>query len=130
VARFVAALVTLITFSTIAQARTIEVALTFDDLPFVSPTPPGQDRTQLIKDIIAVLRKHRIPKTFAFVNGERADGNREGMRILKYWVRSGHLIGNHTYEHPDLNLLSSADYIANIERNEQMLQTLFCNGQA
>ena len=105
-----------------AQGKPLEVALTFDDLPFVTTVPDKQDRFELIKNVVAVLSKHKIKGVYAFVNGKRADDDPQGMRILRYWVRSGHYIGNHTYSHPDLNLLTSADYTANIDSNEKVLR--------
>ncbi len=67
------------------------VALTFDDGP--------DDRwTGAILDI---LKAKHAPATF-FVVGENALGN---IGLLRRIVREGHELGNHTYTHPNLDLL-------------------------
>lgn len=67
------------------------VALTFDDGP--------DDRwTGAILD---VLKARHVPATF-FVVGENALGN---IGLLRRIVREGHELGNHTYTHPNLDLL-------------------------
>jgi peptidoglycan/xylan/chitin deacetylase (PgdA/CDA1 family) len=43
------------------------------------------------------------------------------MDILRMWVEAGLRVGNHTFAHPNLNRVSAADYIGDIERNEAML---------
>jgi hypothetical protein len=43
------------------------------------------------------------------------------MDILRMWVETGLRVGNHTFAHPNLNRVSAADYIGDIERNEAML---------
>jgi hypothetical protein len=44
-------------FPNFLEACPVEVALTFDDLPFVE-TPEGYSRLKLVEDIVAVLAKH------------------------------------------------------------------------
>lgn len=67
------------------------VALTFDDGP--GPLTP------LILD---VLKKYQIKATF-FVLGERVQTYPE---VVERMIEEGHVIGNHTYSHPDLRNLS------------------------
>jgi peptidoglycan/xylan/chitin deacetylase (PgdA/CDA1 family) len=43
-------------------------------------------------------------------------------------VRAGHLLGNHTRSHLDLNETSLADYLADIDANEAPLRALFPEG--
>jgi peptidoglycan/xylan/chitin deacetylase (PgdA/CDA1 family)/spore germination protein YaaH/GT2 family glycosyltransferase len=65
------------------------VALTFDD----GPDPVWTPR------ILDVLRREHVPGTF-FVIGKEAQAHPE---LLREEIRSGDVIGNHTYSHPDLN---------------------------
>ena len=65
------------------------VALTFDDGPDPTWTPR----------ILAVLRREHVPATF-FVIGQQAE---RYPRLLREEVEDGHVIGDHTYSHPDLS---------------------------
>ena len=67
-------------------------ALTFDDGPHATYTPLLLDG----------LRKRGIHATF-FLMGKNIRGNEE---IVTQMQRDGHLIGNHTYDHVQLDKLS------------------------
>src|SRR5215831_9996871 len=67
-----------------------ELALTFDD-------GPGSRTTELS----SWLASRGIRATF-FMRGDYASGNASLMAQL---AGDGHLIGNHTYDHPDLTTL-------------------------
>ena len=64
------------------------VALTFDDGPDPTWTPR----------ILDVLRREHVPATF-FVIGKEAE---RYPKLLRQEVDDGHVIGDHTYSHPDL----------------------------
>lgn len=72
------------------------VALTFDDGP--GPLTP------LILD---VLKEHQVQATF-FILGERAKTYPE---VVKRMIREGHVLGNHTWSHPDLTHLSFLEMV-------------------
>ncbi|SMO36560.1 polysaccharide deacetylase family protein [Melghirimyces algeriensis] len=65
-----------------------EVALTFDDGPDQRFTP----------QVLDVLKKHRVKATF-FLMGSRVKALPEVTRRIR---DEGHVIGNHTYWHPNL----------------------------
>lgn len=69
-----------------------KVALTFDDGPHTLYTP------QLLDGL-----KEREVKASFFLLGKCIDGNEE---IVKRMQEEGHLIGNHTYDHVQLNKIS------------------------
>lgn len=69
------------------------IALTFDD----GPDP------RFSNDVLDVLKQYNVPATF-FVLGSKAVANPE---IVKRMQNEGHVIGNHTYAHP--NLVEEAD---------------------
>jgi peptidoglycan/xylan/chitin deacetylase (PgdA/CDA1 family)/GT2 family glycosyltransferase len=75
------------------------VALTFDDGPDPTWTPR----------ILAVLRREHVPATF-FVIGQQAE---RYPRLLREEVQGGHVIGDHTYSHPDL--AKTADWRSRLE---------------
>ena len=77
------------------------VALTFDDGPLPQNTP----------QVLDVLRVRGIKATF-FVTGRNVSAHPELVRRI---VAEGHVIGNHTWSHPDLDQLSPADQAAQID---------------
>ena len=82
-------------------ARDRMVALTFDDGPDPTWTPP----------ILDILKREKVPATF-FVIGENA---LENPGLLNRMARNGNEIGNHTYTHPNLALASPT--VTRIELN-------------
>jgi peptidoglycan/xylan/chitin deacetylase (PgdA/CDA1 family) len=76
-----------------------KVALTFDDGPDPRFTP----------QILDLLKEYDVKATF-FLMGARAEANPE---LVKRIIDEGHIIGNHTYWHP--NLVEVAD-IGTLER--------------
>jgi peptidoglycan/xylan/chitin deacetylase (PgdA/CDA1 family) len=68
------------------------VALTFDDGPHPDNTPA----------VLSVLRKHKVQATF-FVIGENAAAFPHLVHAI---AADGHVVGNHSYTHPQLTRLS------------------------
>ena len=93
----------------LAKEPRLKVALTFDDLPINGPVPGGVSLTQLTRETVAVLKKHRIPASYGFINASKLEGNSDGAEALKVWVAAGHPVGNHTYTHIDLTRNSAED---------------------
>lgn len=91
------------------RVRTNEpfVALTFDD---------GPDPTYT-SDVLDLLERHRAGATF-FVVGVNALAHTE---LLKRTIGDGHSIGNHTYDHRELELLDAAGVRVEIDRGERSM---------
>lgn len=53
--------------------------------------------------ILDALKKHNAPATF-FVVGTYIESNPE---LIRRMVEEGHIVGNHTYHHPDMSQISS-----------------------
>jgi peptidoglycan-N-acetylmuramic acid deacetylase len=53
-------------------------------------------------DILDVLKKHEVPAAF-FITGHYVDSAPD---LVKRMVEEGHIIGNHSYHHPDLTKVS------------------------
>ena len=53
--------------------------------------------------ILDALKKHNAPATF-FVVGTYIESNPD---LIKRMEKEGHIVGNHTYHHPDMTKLSS-----------------------
>ena len=72
--------------------------------------------------ILETLKAHKH-KAALFVIGRNID-NDEGKELLKPWDEAGHLIGNHTYSHRDLNAREAdvKEYQQDILRAEALLK--------
>lgn len=55
--------------------------------------------------ILDALKKHNAPATF-FVVGTYVENNPD---LVKRMVTEGHIVGNHTYSHPDMSSISSKE---------------------
>jgi peptidoglycan/xylan/chitin deacetylase (PgdA/CDA1 family) len=102
----------------------LKVALTFDDLPINGTLPLGKKQSDFARDTIRVLKKHRIPPSYGFINAEKLERNPDGALALQIWVQGGHPLANHTYNHLSLTRNSVADFQREILRNEPALELL------
>jgi len=99
--------------ASLAAAQSHTVAITIDDLPFVtgSDAPMGpQDAPAAMaanRKLLNALGRDRVPVT-GFVNEKKVEqlGMQEGGGILRSWVAQGEDLANHSYAHPDFNDLS------------------------
>ncbi len=112
-----------------AQTRTADrkMAVTIDDLPYagVGRTELPQARRATDK-ILASLRAHRAPAV-AFVNEEQLQVTGEveaRTALLRQWVDSGMILGNHTYSHPDFNKLTIEQFEEEILKGEVVTRRL------
>lgn len=85
-----------------------KVALTFDDGPDIEVT----------KKILKILEKERVPATF-FVTGRMV---KEYPHMLKQIYEEGHVIGNHTWSHPQLTKLSNKEIEIELQRTNQLVE--------
>jgi peptidoglycan/xylan/chitin deacetylase (PgdA/CDA1 family) len=110
-------------------AKSRVMALTFDDLPFVTvdqPYFPTAERKTT--ELLAVLRKHRAP-AIGFVNERKLDDGGGAQRsareaLLRQWIDAGMTLGNHTYSHPDFNALTVEAFKEEITRGEPTVKRL------
>jgi len=89
------------------DAGPMTLALTFDDGP--SPVYTGQ--------VLALLRRHGVKATF-FLIGENVEQYPDVVRQI---LGDGHLVGNHTWSHPDLGRLSRSRTREEIERTSELI---------
>lgn len=94
----------------IAPARPGELALTFDDGPNPAWTPR----------LLEMLAAHEIRATF-FLLGGYAQAEPELVRRI---VAAGHVVGNHSWSHPDLALASRARIREELMRTREMLEQI------
>lgn len=98
------------------------VALTFDDLPVHGELPPGMNRSDVARSILATLRAHGIPPTYGFVNAKGLDGGPDRADALRLWRAAGHPLGNHTYSHMDLHANTVKAFEGDVIANEAPLR--------
>ena len=110
------------------SAHAENVAITFDDLPLNATLPPGVTRTQVAKDVLAVLKKRGVPQVYGFINASKLEGTSDGADALKTWVAGGARVGNHTYSHTDLHKSSVEDFLRDVRQNEPVLELLGSDG--
>jgi peptidoglycan/xylan/chitin deacetylase (PgdA/CDA1 family) len=111
-----------------AQNRT--VAMTVDDLPYVSGSPApdvagNASQAEIVNSrLLAAFRAHHVPVT-GFVIQKRVESlGSAGPKILRQWIREGFDLGNHTYSHPDVNDLSIEQIQEEIVRGESTIGAL------
>jgi peptidoglycan-N-acetylglucosamine deacetylase len=91
------------------------VALTFDD----GPNPVNTPR------VLDVLERHRIKATF-FMMGRNVE---RFPAVAREVLDRGHEIGNHSYSHPKLVLMSPRRVREEIERTDQLLRGIGVRGE-
>lgn len=104
------------------------MALTFDDLPFVDAGGSRylESAQRGTRQILDTARRHHAPLV-GFVNEGKLDDERERdarIDLLRAWVKSGALLGNHTYSHLDLNTVTIERFEADISRGETVTRRL------
>jgi len=107
-----------------AQTRT--VALTIDDLPFVSvdssqPMGPMEAKAANAANnrLLKAFVRQKVPVT-GFVIQKNAEelGLEAGGGILRAWIQHAFDLGNHSYAHPDFDDLSVEQFEDQITRGE------------
>lgn len=91
----------------LVQGGEMAIALTFDD----GPSPVYTAR------ILAVLRRYGITATF-FMLGANAE---RYPWVVRQAAEEGHVLGNHTWSHPTLRLLTESQIRDEIERTNDVL---------
>jgi peptidoglycan-N-acetylglucosamine deacetylase len=94
----------------IAPLRPDELALTFDD----GPNPIWTPR------LLDVLAGYGVKATF-FLLGSRAQAE---PRLVRRIVEEGHLIGNHSWSHPNLALLAADRIRGELTRTSELLEQM------
>lgn len=94
----------------IAQARHRELALTFDDGPNPEWTP----------QLIDILARYKVRATF-FLVGRFAE---QEPLLTRYVADAGHLVGNHSWSHPNLALLAPGGVRDELSRTSEILQRI------
>lgn len=94
----------------IAPLRPGELALTFDDGPSAAWTPR----------LLEMLAEHNVRANF-FLLGSRAQAEPE---LVCRIAAAGHLIGNHSWSHPNLALVSASRIREELSRTRDTLEQI------
>lgn len=87
-----------------------KIALTFDDGPDPAYTP----------QVLDILKRYHVPATF-FVVGNNANQNQQ---LLKRIFNEGNEIGNHTFTHPNISMISDGQLKAEINSTQRLMESL------
>jgi peptidoglycan/xylan/chitin deacetylase (PgdA/CDA1 family) len=97
------------------------IAVTMDDFNWNNSLKLNpQQRNQAI---LGALKSHGNLKAALFVAGKNADSE-TGKALLREWDRAGHMIGNHSYSHRELNnpKVTAEAFNADILKGEEVLK--------
>jgi peptidoglycan-N-acetylglucosamine deacetylase len=93
-----------------APARPGEIALTFDDGPNAAWTPK----------LLDILANHEVRATF-FLLGSRAKADPE---LVRRMVTAGHIVGNHSWDHPNMARSSPKVIQEQLRRTQDLLEQI------
>ena len=115
-------LVAIAILAAIPSAKSQQIAFTWDDLPAHSALPQGETRVEIGHKLIAAMKDAHMPPVYGFVNGVQLEREPASAPMLKDWRDAGLPLGNHTWSHMNLNTSSLADWEADLEKNEPILE--------
>ncbi len=92
---------------TVADTRKL-FSLTFDDGPNLEYTP----------EVLDILDKYQIKATF-FLLGQQVENYPE---LAQEIVARGHLIGNHSYDHPDYETLTDEEILEDFTKTQDIIE--------
>lgn len=97
-----------------------QVAVTLDDFVlFDTPALSAEARNEAILDALARFKL----QAGLFVTARNVE-TAENMRRLRRWDERGHLIGNHTYSHPEYAGTTFEEFSRDVLRAEEILKAL------
>lgn len=97
-----------------------QLAISIDDLPFIyGRYLSDSEGSERFREILGVLRKHDV-QVIGFVVGGQIKTDRSD--LLDEFIADGHVVGNHTFTHADLNSTSIDSYLDDIARCEKAIR--------
>ncbi|WP_037294335.1 polysaccharide deacetylase family protein [Roseobacter sp. CCS2] len=95
------------------------VAITVDDLPYVTfGGASPEDGLRYSESIVSALGEHGIVAT-GFVIGRNI--NAETRPALQAFADAGHMIGNHSWSHPDYGNLTPDEFLEETRQTDEVL---------
>ena len=99
----------------------MRIAVTVDDLP--GDLPPGMTGMAVTRGVVKALKENGVSRAYGFTNGAIA-ANSDLINILRMWLGEGYLLGNHTYSHMNLDNVGEQDFVADIDKMQNLLDNL------
>lgn len=96
-----------------------EICITFDELP-ASESFDTVDRSAVTNRILGALKEHDV-KAAGFVVGENIGSSFD---LLGQWLNAGHVLGNLTYSHQDLNEMGIEQFIKDVAAGSEVLEPM------
>ena len=100
-----------------------KIAVTIDDLPVISLFRDIQHQRRVTLKLLTTLNEFQIPAV-GFVNEGKLYQNDElvsaRVDLLRLWLLMGLELGNHTFSHPDLHHTNVEDFVANVDRGDEI----------
>lgn len=101
-----------------------KVAVTIDDLPSAATLPTGVTWKQVAAKMLGILKDHKVPEVYGFINAGKVKQDNDGFQVLELWKAAGYPLGNHAYQHEDIDKVTLEEFKAAIDKNEPMLKKL------
>lgn len=90
--------------------------------------PQGETRVEIGRKLIAAMKEAHLPPVYGFVNGVAIEREPASAPMLKEWRDAGFQLGNHTWSHMNLNTNSAAEWEADLQKDEPVLQQYDAGG--
>jgi peptidoglycan/xylan/chitin deacetylase (PgdA/CDA1 family) len=106
-----------------------QVAITFDDLPLQTRLHVGDvtEQQRIVGRLVRAINAHNVP-AIGFVNENKLapDGRIDPRRVatLEQWNAAGIELGNHSYSHLDLHIVSVGEFTADVARGDSVTRRL------
>jgi peptidoglycan/xylan/chitin deacetylase (PgdA/CDA1 family) len=118
-----ALLLVLIATPVFGQTRKdLRVAVTFDDVPAVAVA--RCNARALNERLLTKIKRNRMPAAALVVTGPARCGADQLAPIVEMWLTAGHEVGSHTHTHNDINRMSLAAYLADVDSAHRRLNAI------
>ena len=102
----------------------IRLAITVDDIPEHGDDLAGVTREQITSAVVGALKANAAPGVYGFANAYGLAAKPTEITIYEYWLQAGYPLGNHTYDHLNLDEVTAPAFNANIAKLDLLLDTL------
>ncbi|MBI4906819.1 MAG: polysaccharide deacetylase family protein [Acidobacteria bacterium] len=100
------------------------MAITFDDLPVAGASAcDGEMRVAVLNGLLGTMRKRKI-RAAGFVNEGLGCGALHVSNSINSWLNEGHIIGNHSFSHRDINSIPLSEYTADVLKGEVITRAM------
>ncbi|TCP42615.1 peptidoglycan/xylan/chitin deacetylase (PgdA/CDA1 family) [Tamaricihabitans halophyticus] len=102
----------------------IKLAMSVDDLfQFRGlPYPEGYTAQRVVRSLCKAFERYNLPPVYSFSNTSPTEDDATLFDVLDIWSEAGNHVGNHAHYHASLNWVTSAQYIADIQRSETLIE--------